>query len=93
MAIKSSSVCALESEKLTKTKWIQYFGTPCISKHWFFGSAITSLKIIQTLQVGGVLESSGPPFDDGHRYFKIGATWDVKLTKKEVQFLLMPTVQ
>ena len=44
MAIKSSSVCALEPEKLTKTKWIQYFGTPCISKHWFFGSAITTKK-------------------------------------------------
>ena len=39
------------------------------SKHCFFGSAITWLKIMQTLQVGGVLESSGPPLDDGHRYF------------------------
>ena len=37
------------------------------SKHCFFGSAITWLKIIQTLQVGGVLESSGPPLHDGHR--------------------------
>ena len=34
-----------------------------------FGSAITWLKIIQTLQVGGVLESSGDPFEDGHRDF------------------------
>ena len=39
------------------------------SKHCFFGSAITWLKIMQTLQVGGVLESSGPPLDDGHRDF------------------------
>ena len=69
MAIKSSSVCALEPEKLTKTKWIQYFGTPCISKHWFFGSAITTKKIIQSLQVGGVLEYSGPTFDNGHKDF------------------------
>ena len=38
-----------------------------ISKHCFFGSAITWLKIIQTLQVGGVLESSRPPLDYGHR--------------------------
>ena len=30
MAMKSSSVCALEPEKITKTKWIQYYGTPCI---------------------------------------------------------------
>ena len=29
MAMKSSSVCALEPEKITKTKWIQYYGTPC----------------------------------------------------------------
>ena len=34
-----------------------------------FGSAITWLKIIQTLQVGGVLESSGDPLEDGHRDF------------------------
>ena len=30
MAMKSSSVCALEPEKITKTKWAQYYGTPCI---------------------------------------------------------------
>ena len=29
MAMKSSSVCALEPEKITKTKWIQWYGTPC----------------------------------------------------------------
>ena len=29
MAMKSSSVCALEHEKITKTKWAQYYGTPC----------------------------------------------------------------
>ena len=34
MAIKSSSVCALEPEKITKTKWIQYYGTPCSSMEW-----------------------------------------------------------
>ena len=28
MAMKSSSVCALEPEKITKTKWSQYYGTP-----------------------------------------------------------------
>ena len=39
------------------------------SKHCFFGCAITWLKIMQILQVGGVLESSGPPLDDGHRDF------------------------
>ena len=31
--------------------------------------AITWPKIIQTLQVGGVLETSGPPLDDGHTDF------------------------
>ena len=29
MAMKSSSVCALEPEKITKTKRVQYCGTPC----------------------------------------------------------------
>ena len=33
MAMKSSSVCALEPEKITKTKWIQWYGTPCIMTH------------------------------------------------------------
>ena len=32
MAMKSSSVCALEPEKITKTKWAQWYGTPCITK-------------------------------------------------------------
>ena len=27
--MKSSSVCAQEPEKITKTKWKQYCGTPC----------------------------------------------------------------
>ena len=31
--------------------------------------AITWPKIIQTSQVGGVLETSGPPLDDGHTDF------------------------
>ena len=35
-----------------------------------FGSAITLLKIIQTLQVGGVLESSGGPLNNGHKDFQ-----------------------
>ena len=30
MAIKSSSVCALEPEKIAKTKWRLTYGTPCI---------------------------------------------------------------
>ena len=29
MAMKRTSVCALEPEKITKTKWSQYYGTPC----------------------------------------------------------------
>ena len=35
MAMKSSSVCALEPEKITKTKWAQYYGTPCIIQQYF----------------------------------------------------------
>ena len=35
-----------------------------ISKHCLFGSAIARLKTIQTLQVGGVLESPGPPLHE-----------------------------
>ena len=36
----------------------------------FFGIAITWLKITQTLQVRGVLESLGNPLDDEHRDFQ-----------------------
>ena len=36
MAMKSSSVCALESEKITKTKWAQYYGTPRTSNLTLF---------------------------------------------------------
>ena len=32
--------------------------------------AITWLKMFQISQVGGVLESSGPPLEDGHRDFE-----------------------
>ena len=39
-------------------------------KTLLFGIVITWLKIIQTLQVGGVLETSGPPLHDGHRDFE-----------------------
>ena len=39
------------------------------SKHYFYGCAITWLKIMQILQDGGVLESSGPPLGDEHRDF------------------------
>ena len=39
-------------------------------QHCHFGIVITWLKIIQTLQVGGVLETSGPTLDDGHRDFE-----------------------
>ena len=31
MAMKSSSVSALETVKITKTKWSEYYGTPCKS--------------------------------------------------------------
>ena len=37
---------------------------------YFLEIAITWLKIIQTWQVGGVLESSGTPLEDGHRDFE-----------------------
>ena len=48
----------------------------CALKKFFSGNfyilkiAITWPKIIQTSQVGDVLETSGPPFDDGHRDFE-----------------------
>ena len=35
MAIKSSSVCALEPEKIAKTKWSLTYGTPCRIEHRF----------------------------------------------------------
>ena len=38
------------------------------SQNIVFGSAITWLKIMQTLQVGGVLESTRSRLEDGHRY-------------------------
>ena len=49
----------------TKLSIKTIFGNFCslsIAKTW--------LKIIQTLQVGGVLETSGPPLHDGHRNFE-----------------------
>ena len=36
----------------------------------FFLIAIIWLKNMQTLQGGGVLETSEPPLDDGHRDFE-----------------------
>ena len=53
-----------------------------------FGSAITWLKIIQTLQVGGVLES----LMMGTEVFKIDAPWAEKLRKTRVSFLMNPSV-
>ena len=47
---------------------------------------------METLQAGGVLESSGPPLDDGHRNFNIDASWAEKLMKTRVSFLAAPTV-
>ena len=48
-----------------------YFGTIILilKNFYFLELAITWLKIIQILQVGGVLESSRPPLDDAHRDF------------------------
>ena len=56
--------------------------------------AITWLKIIQILQVGGVLESSGPPLDDGHRDFKNGCIlgWEIDENER-VSFLMNPSVK
>ena len=52
-------------------KDLLYFGTIILilKNFYFLEMAITWLKIIQILQVGDVLESSGPPLDDGHRDF------------------------
>ena len=36
----------------------------------FYFLLIAITQNIQTLQIGGVLETSGPPLDDGHRYFE-----------------------
>ena len=41
---------------------------------YFLYIDITWLKVILTLQVGGVLESSGDPLDDGYENFKIDAS-------------------
>ena len=45
MAMKSSSVCALEPEKITKTKWKQYCGTPCIYKKYVVVFKSASAKL------------------------------------------------
>ena len=44
-------------------------GVANVDKQCSFGCAITRLKIMQILQVGGVLETSGPPLHDGHTDF------------------------
>ena len=55
--------------------------------------AITWFKIIQTLQVGGVLESSGSPLADGHRNFEELMHPKPSYSRKTtVQFLMNPTV-
>ena len=56
-----------------------------ITKHQFFGIVITCFKIIQTLQVEGVLELSGDPLEDEHRYF-------TNSQKKSEQILMTLTV-
>ena len=56
--------------KQPKTKWsLKSNIKPIFGFFYFLETAITWLKIIQTLHVGGVLESSGPPLDYGHRNF------------------------
>ena len=56
--------------KQPKTKWsLKSNIKPIFGFFYFLETAITWLKIIQILHVGGVLESSGPPLDDGHRNF------------------------
>ena len=44
------------------------------------------------LEVGGVLESSRSPFEDGQGIFEIYASWAEKLTKSRVSILMTPTV-
>ena len=54
----------------TKTAFTNQSIKPILENFDFLSIAITWLKIIRILQVGGVLESSGPPLDDGHRDFQ-----------------------
>ena len=58
-----------------------------------FGSVITWLKIIQTLQVGGVLNPQEILLKMVIEIFKIDASRAEKLMKTRVQFLLTPTVE
>ena len=45
--------------------------TECLKKMSFLGKrAITTLKLIQNANVGGVLENSGYLLPDGHRDFQ-----------------------
>ena len=78
------SYCNLKKKNISKTILIfnliqNTSESSFFSKQYFFGIAITWVKIIQTLQVWGVLESSGPPPDDGHRDFEDWCTvgWEI----------------
>ena len=53
----------------TKTAFLNWIWLQFLKIFHFLQIAVTWLKIIRILQVGGVLESSGPPLDDGHRDF------------------------
>ena len=60
------------------------------SKHCFFGCAITWLKIMQILQVGGVFESSRSPLEDGNRIFQDWCILGCEIDKKtRVSILIM----
>ena len=50
------------------------------------------MTLLGPLEVGGVLESSRSPFEDGQGIFEIYASWAEKLTETRVQFLMTPTV-
>ena len=53
MAMKSSSVCALEPEKITKTKWAQKYGTPCRN---ILMDSVNSFKIMMTKKLSRLFE-------------------------------------
>ena len=71
----------------TKTAFLNWIWLQFLKIFHFLQIAVTWLKIIRILQVGGVLESSGPLLDDGHRDFlKLMQKWLRNWRKRESHF-------
>ena len=74
----------------TKTVFLNWIRHQFLEIFHFLWIAATWLKINQFQQVGGVLESSGPPLIDGHRDFQNWCTLGSEIDENECAILNDP---